>query len=645
MDFGIGYNGLYFDGSNGFRQIAHREELMDKDIKKLHTLYENSDLRVDSYSLLYMDTGVLDHWIQITNISDRDIVIDRVDTLKRDIAGHDYYLHYFTSGWGKEFSLNSKSLKDDFILENRKGRSSAEIHPWVMLKNSNSHIISISIAWSGNWIMRFNKTHEGFSITGGLSDWEFYKKLKPGQQMEGIHVITVENHEGDTDSIANSYIRWGRKYWYPTNHISQSITAEWNHWWPYEDLDIDEQTFKQNVDKAYELGLELCTLDAGWFGLADESTDWYKLRGDWDKANTKRFPSGIRALSDYVHEKGLKFGLWCEIEGLGIDADLRMSHPEFEARHNGEYIGYVCFGNPDAQEWAFQTLDRIISEYNCDWIKLDFNLDPNAGCNRTDHGHGAGDGLYEHYMGYYKVLDRIRAKHPQVILENCSSGGLRIDLGLMKHTHCVFLSDPDTPVHDLQLYWGAMTVLAPNVCLHWPWSHSRVNAHGHVPFPPLDLTKPGIPMYKLDYYIRISMLGWFGCSHKLPEIPGHIFNRLKDHIDFYKATVKPYLLKGDVYKLTGQALRDGGGDRWNAFQYAMPDKQNNLVFVFRLSQSSDSKVIRLKGLDPEKTYSLYDVDLDITIDIKGSDAMDTGIQISGLHEEDSRVFLIKPKGA
>ena len=80
------------------------------------------------------------------------------------------------------------------------------------------------------------------------------------------------------------------------------------------------------------------------------------------------------------------------------------------------------------QEWAYATLDRLITDYALDWVKLDFNLDPGAGCNRADHGHQAGDGLYEHYQGYYRVLDRVRTAprgHPRKL----QLRGLRIDLG------------------------------------------------------------------------------------------------------------------------------------------------------------------------------------------------------------------------
>ncbi len=108
-----------------------------------------------------------------------------------------------------------------------------------------------------------------------------------------------------------------------------------------------------------------------------------------------------------------------------------------------------AFGAPAAREYVAATLDRIVTETGAEWIKLDFNVDPDSGCTRTDHGHGAGDGLLRHYEGLYAVLDAFRERHPEVVLEACSSGGWRIDLGLARHVHCLFLSDPDYTEHHL----------------------------------------------------------------------------------------------------------------------------------------------------------------------------------------------------
>jgi len=494
--------------------------------------------------------------------------------------------------------------------------------------------------WSGNWAFTFepDSQEQGIMVcSGGLNSWEFWKDLSIGESMESPHVAVVSSESDDLNDISIQYARVGRAFWYPRNELSEALPIEWNHWWSYEDKLINQDVFLRNVEVAERMGIDICTLDAGWFGPTAPDSHWYDYRGDWDLVNTLRFPDGIRMLSDACHKRGLKFGLWCEIEAIGQHARLNQTQPELRAERDGASIGYVCLGNPEAVQWAFQTLDRIISEYNCDWIKLDFNLDPAAGCNRTDHGHGAGDGLFEHIQGYYRLLQRVREQHPHVILESCSSGGLRIDLGLLKETHTTFLSDPDWPEHDLQLFWGASTMLAPSVCLHWGYCE-WLGEHPKQRFNPAD---PQLTLHQLDYYTRISMLGGFGFSQRMPDLPSWVKERYEHHIQIYHHTVSDFVRTADVYRLTDQPKRDGRGDRWAAFQYCKPEGDEHLIFVFRLPGGENSRTIQLRNLVPEHIYEIsFLTEGNVAVHL-GSDLLETGLTFESLSEEQSELIMMR----
>jgi alpha-galactosidase len=379
-------------------------------------------------------------------------------------------------------------------------------------------------------------------------------------------------------------------------------------------------------------------LDAGWFGHRKKSAYWYETRGDWDTTNRDRFPHGVRTLADYTHANQMKFGLWCEIEALGAKATLNDTRPEFAAMRDGVPLGYICLGNRAARGWTYQTLRRLLRDFDCDWVKLDFNLDPGAGCNRTDHGHDADDGLYEHYVGYYSVLDRLRAEIPEIILENCASGGLRIDLGILQHTEVTFLSDPDYPVHSLQVFWGATTMLAPDACLHWcfsEWLPGDFSEKLGQTFNPRD---PNLQPHQFDYYTRIAMLGALGFSQKLPELPEWVKERLAYHIRVYKEQVRRFVMGADLYHLTDQPRRDGTGERWCAFQYSLPEE--HLLFVFRLPGAEAERAIRMANLQPERTYRVEDMDGVLIVSMSGRDLMERGIAFGGLQEEESRLLRL-----
>ncbi|WP_274366107.1 alpha-galactosidase [Paenibacillus thermotolerans] len=609
------------------------------------------DVRVDSITVTYPGSHVIERRLRIANVSASDVRLTRVDTVHDVLPKESYTLDYFECLHnGVEFTPKSGPLVGTKVLEGTAGRSSRGMHPWFTLRDGTGGVIGGAVAWSGNWIIRFEPEADGlYRVSGGLSNWMFAKRLRPGETMESVPVLYAYLPQGGLNEIAIEFGSWGKRFWYPSNEISRNVPLTWNHWWPYEDSAINEDVFKANVDVSAELGLEVCTLDAGWFGEPDphcndhlgwsENVDWYLKRGDWRKINTIRFPSGIRALSDYVHGKGLKFGIWCEIEALGVKADLNHQHPEFVAKREGEHLGYVCLANPAAREWAFGILEHLIVDYKADWIKLDFNLDPKAGCNRTDHGHGEGDGLFEHYQGYYELLERVRAKYPEVYLENCSSGGLRIDLGLAKHTHGAFLSDPDHTRHHLQLFWGASTMLHPSACFHFTWSQTIVHYDSNIDKDPI---KPDMPRHKLDYIIRANMLNGFGISYRLPELPDWVKARLKELVDFYKYTARRFVGSANMYRLTGPTLRDGGGEGWNAFAYVASGAAEALVFVFRLAGSAAERVIAFEGLDADADYEVRYTDGGRTVVRSGKSLMDEGLLFGGMEEESSEVlYLVK----
>jgi alpha-galactosidase len=638
------YSGLFAFQANGERVDISKltfervqEDSSESGVQHLILSFSGKGLNVDYHLKLHEDTALIESWPVIHNSGTESFLLERMDSLVLSLRAGGADLLSFTADWGTEFEPVSNPLSGEVILESRSGRSSKGNHPWFALFHHENRVLSGAVAWSGNWVIRFEPLEDGqgHQLSMGLHDWEFAKILQPGEAMSGVPVVLAAGD--DLDDVSQQYVRVGRKHWYPENAFAAQVPIEWNHWWPYEDAEIHEEVFLKNVEKAEGMGFEICTLDAGWFGPSDPGTHWYDVRGDWQRVNQERFPRGIRKLADEVHARKMRFGIWCEIEALGTHAQLTQDLPELVARRDGVPLGYLCFGNPQAQARAFETLARLISEYTSDWIKLDFNLDPGAGCNRTDHGHQAGDGLYEHYLGYYRVLERVRQTFPDVVLESCSSGGLRIDLGLLRRTDMTFLSDPDYPVHGLQVFWGASTMLAPNVLLHWAFSQWR--DLGPPPFQNFKPNDPNLTRKKWDYYSRVAMLGVYGLSQKLPDLPAWLAQRIVENNQIYKNHVRRFVKEADLYRLTGQPRRTGEGDRWAAFQYSLPDAQH-LLFVFRLPGAEPERAIRLKALEKHRLYQIQGLEGEGSFQMTGQKLIEEGITFSTLEEEESALLMI-----
>lgn len=593
---------------------------------------------------------VLISWVEVANISKSDLVITRLDSFRATLPVGDWTLHAHESSWGHEFTPITMPLKGTIVLETLSGRSTNGKMPVFSLTTPEGRVLHAAIAWSGNWIVRFEPAGIGsldgapgprarYRVCGGLSDWEFCKTLAPGDSLRSPEAVFVERDRGTVEEAGRAIARMASRQWIPHTPLTDTVPVEWNSWWPYEDSRITQDAFKANVDVAARLGFDICTLDAGWFGDPQSPHGWWEIRGDWDVVNTNRFPSGIRALSDYCHDRGMKFGLWCEIEAVDKLAALNVKRPDVLAMRDGDPIGYVCMGNPATVDWAFDTLSSLIENYKADWIKLDFNADPGAGCNRADHGHEPGDGLYAHYQGYYGLLDRLREAYPEVVFENCASGGLRVDLGIMKHLPVTFLSDPDYPVHALQLVWGASGFLPARACLKFSWSQNHMGDKNSAEEP----ISADMPRHKFDYIMRIAMLNIFGVSCRLPDFPDWCQDRLAEHIAFYKSTLRPFIRSADVYRLTAQPLRTGGGDRWAAFLYALPDRRRAALYVFRLTGGEEERTIKLAGLDPDTAYTLTYQDApanELSARANGRELMETGLIFSGLAEEASQIVIL-----
>jgi alpha-galactosidase len=621
-----------------WRVAASEVETFDETGQRAVIRFESGDGRlvVEHHTLVFPGATVVEQWQSIRNRAEHPVRIERVDSFNLQLPAAGYELLSFTGDWGAEFEPVRERLSGDTIIESTSGRSSKGNHPWFALTRDDGEILSASVMWSGNWVCRFQHSVDGLRISGGLHDREFAKELAPGESMESPHVAIALGQGGDLDTISNEYARVGRRYWYARNELSDSLPVEWNQWWSYEDRQLDEAVMHANVAKADELGIEVCTLDAGWFGPSDKGTHWYDYRGDWDLVNTERFPNRVRPIADDVHARGLTFGIWCEIESLGVKASLAATSPGFVATRGGERLGYVCFGNPDVRAWALETLERMVLEHGADWIKLDFNLDPGAGCDRTDHGHGAGDGLYEHYRGYYQVLADFRARYPEVYLENCSSGGLRVDLGILRNTHATFLSDPEWPEHSLQLFWGATLMLAPVACLRWSYCE-WLGEHRAQKFNPRD---PALQPHQFDYYTRIGMMSAFGVSQRLPDLPDWVAMRLAQHIRVYQEIVRPFVRSADLYRLTAQTKRWGEGDRWASYQFALAEEDRHLLFVFRVPGAEQERTFYPRALDPAKSYTLRWVDTDRSESRSGADLMRNGLTFADLREEESALILV-----
>ncbi len=589
-----------------------------------------ADLQVTWTAKQLGNYSVWDCSLEITNNGSQPINLTRLDSLALHLGTETWQITSFASAWGDEFRAEHATTLHDSFFDVRSGRSGHGRDPLIYaVRKSDQIAVAIAPAWSGNWHI---DVFAGGRIRAGVSTWNLDIPLAPGETVTAPSVVLAagESHQVVRNQLQNAV----REHLLARSDSSDAIPVEWNHWWPYEDAEVTESVILENADLAKELGFEAAVVDAGWFGESKLDTEWTRLRGDWNLVNLARFPSGLERLGEGLLAKGLRPGIWVEAEAVGAESQLRSEHPELLARDDSGqqpdpsyrvgtvsldpkdagFLGYVCLGSPAGYAHTLESISNTVRAMRARWLKLDFNIDPGRGCTRTDHGHAAGDGLFRHYQGLYRLLDEVRARHPELIVESCSSGGLRIDLGLVRHVHCFFLSDPDYTEHHLQVLWGAAQLLPPLAILHWPWSWWRGD------YPPSKLDWQNLEVEQFDQIVRAAMLHRLGMSYPLPKLPERLRLRLAKHIQHYRERVRPLLTNANLNPLSESPNRGGGGERSSIWQLSADLGSNNEVRIiagFQLDEQQQLADFRIDDLESDSEYGIFDFETERELRVVG----------------------------
>ena len=595
--------------------------------------------------------------LDLVNTSDRPVAVTRMDAcgLSLDCADSHWVTRWYRSAWGDEFRPESGTTRHDTVLDVRSGRSSHGMSPWLGLEAEDGRgAVIVSPAWSGNWHIR---ALSGGHVSAGISPWRLEVELAPGESVSAPSVVVAV--ATSLDEAAGELQRAVAEGWLARSEAADAAPPEWNHWWPYEDVEVTEEVIAANARVAAELGIRVVTVDAGWFGAPDAGSDWQEQRGDWDRVNTARFPSGLAALGRSVRAAGAEPGIWIEAEAVGRAARLRQQRPEALARADGRrrdpsyrvttvsldeddpgFLGYVCLGSEAGRDHVRSALRDVVAAVGARWVKLDFNIDPDGGCTRTDHGHGRGDGLLRHYQGLYAVLREFRETHPEVILEACASGGLRLDLGLAREVHGFFLSDPDYTEHHLQVLHGAAHLLPPLGILHWSQSQWRGD------YPPQQLDWSGLAAPAFDTMLRAAMLHRFGVSLRLTELREDLRIRLAEHVRIYRDDIAPMLADAVLVPLTGAPLRDGRGERAPAFQLSSVRTDAHVLAAFVLAGGERPAACMPRGLDPAQEYVVTDLAGETEGATRtGAELMRDGLTLPDTPDATSWLIRIRPASA
>lgn len=222
------------------------------------------------------------------------------------------------------------------------------------------------------------------------------------------------------------------------------------------------------IDAAAEVGCEYFCIDAGWYA----DGDWWDEVGEWQESR-KRFPNGLKEVTDYIRSKGMIPGAWLELEVMGIRCEMADKVPDnwFFLRHGKRVFDrsryQLDYRNPEVRAYADSVIDRLVREYGIGYIKMDYNIEPGIG---TEYNADSpGEGMLGHERAYLSWLDSIFERYPDLIIENCSSGGLRIDYAMLSRYSIQSTSDQDNYLKYCTIAANSPTGLTPEQSAIWSY--------------------------------------------------------------------------------------------------------------------------------------------------------------------------------
>jgi alpha-galactosidase len=528
------------------------------------------------------DSDVIDRSLTLRNLGEEPIDLVRADSATWVLPRlEDYRLSRLHGEWGAETQLTRNPLAyGETQFGSRRGITSHQANPWVAIDDGTATeetgaVWSTTLAWSGTWRMGLERTvTDRVTVSPGAGHDPIAFVLEPGGLWKTPTASGVYT-DGGFAASARAWHDYALKHVIP--YPDEDRPVIYNSWEATE-FDVDVESQCALAEKAAAMGCELFVMDDGWFGA--RVNDFAGL-GDWTP-NPDRFPDGLAPLIKRVHELGMRFGIWVEPEMVNPDSDLYRAHPDWvyhqPHRQRTEMRNQLVLNlaREDVREWMEDWLDRLLSENEIDFIKWDMNRSfTEAGWPGADHP----DELWRrHTENLYRVLDAIRGRHPNLRIESCSSGGGRVDFGILRRTDQVWTSDNTDAIDRIEIQEGTAQVYPARVMGAWVTDSPNPITHREVP---------------LDFRFHVAMAGAMAVGGDLAAWSEEELARGAELVAAYKE-VRTTVQHGERHPLkTGSIV---------GVEYVHGDEVAVLGWRKARRMANPDAPVRLHGLDPRATY-------------------------------------------
>ena len=559
-------------------------------------------LTVKQYFKNYEGTDVFSTWTEMTNAGRKgEMTLLTFASAAVPLTREDNWITQFHGGWGSESYMSEECLPNgQVVLSDKAGlRNAFGSNAGFMVSiggkatENRGEVFGGNLMWSGNYKTRIVATNNGLTVFSGINEETSTYHLAAGETFRTPEFVMAYSTEGK-GGVSRAFHRWARKY---ALHAGDKLRDILLNSWEGVYFKVNQEVMDQMMGDIASLGGELFVMDDGWFGDKYPRDNDHTSLGDWMVAKGK-LPQGIKGLTDAARKHGIKFGIWIEPEMANTKSELYENHPDWvlhqdnrpitTGRGGTQVVLDLC--NPKVQDFVFGITDNLLSENpEIAYIKWDCNADimnygsPYLPKNRQSE-------IYIRYhMGLRNVLERIRAKYPDVVIQVCASGGGRVTYGLLPWFDEFWTSDNTDAYQRLFIQWSDS---------HF---YPAIAQASHVSASPNHQTGRVVP---LKFRFDVAMTGRLGMELQPKNMTDEEKAFAKRAVAAYKQ-IRPVVQLGDQYRLLSPYDRGAAA----AVMYVNPEKTHAAVFAYRIDYLHGQQLLKLKldGIDENRNYRIKDL--------------------------------------
>lgn len=547
-------------------------------------------LQVVLYYEVFSECDIIVRSAVLKNNGTQTLRLDRAMSLTLHLGEDSFDLIRLCGRWAHERSVIRTPVGQGTLsIGSLNGESSHEVNPFFALArphttNMLGEVYGFNLIYSGNWKAEvYCDSYGALHIQEGIHPESFLWTLRPGEMLETPQAVCTYAENG-LNTMSGNFHRFIRR------HISRGYWKDRKrplliNSWETTYFDFDEASLVRLAKSAKELGVEMLVLDDGWFSTRNSD---HSGLGDWT-VNTNKLPGGLGCLSERIHQEGMQFGLWFEPEMVNPDSDLYRAHPEWIIAAQ-EYPAPLCrnqfvldFSNPAVVDYIFESMCRILDSARIEYVKWDMNRPLTCLGSTYLDADRQGELAHRYVLGVYELLQRLTKRYPKLLIEGCSGGGGRFDLGMLCYCPQIWCSDNTDPFERLVIQNGTS------------YAYPVAAMGCHVSASPNHYTKRAS---SLEMRAAVAMPGSFGYELDLGVLSDEEKQQIRAQIGQYHKTYE-CIHNGTYYRLSEPGQRD-----FAAWQFVAEDGCSSLITVVFLKPRRNLPAgrLRLCGLEEQAAY-------------------------------------------